>query len=130
MCGDDEDFVNFNESTSGKVNLANKLFTDIKGRESVSLTADLDGKTKNVDIKDILYVSELRTNRLSIGKICDERFSVIFKSDCATVVDKNRKAVLKADQLHGGLYYLRTTNLENSADAEWNADTESSSAKI
>lgn len=132
MCGNDEVFVNFNESTSGKVNLANKVSTDIKGKGSVSLITNLDGKTKNVDIKDTLYVPELRTNLLSVGKICDKGFSVIFKSDSATVMDKNRKTVLKADRTDGGLYYLRTTNIKDSANAVWNDDTnmELSSAEI
>lgn len=120
MCGNNETFVNLNESTSGKVNLANKASTDIKGRGFVSLITNLDGKINNVNIKDILYVPELRTNLLSVDKIYVKGFNVIFKSDTATVVDKNRKAVLKADRTDDGLYYLRTTRIEDSANAEWN----------
>lgn len=132
MCGGIEGFMNLNEATSGKINLASKVSTDIKRRGSMSLTADVNGRIKNVNINDTLYVPELRTNLLSVGKVCDKGFKVIFESNGATVLDKNRKAVLKADRLDSGLYYLRTSALKSSANAEWNDETveELTSAEI
>ncbi|KMQ87576.1 retrovirus-related pol polyprotein from transposon tnt 1-94 [Lasius niger] len=86
MCGND-DLQNFDKSTVDKVNLASKSSIDIRGKGSISLTSDLDGKIKNININDALHVPELRTNLLSVGKLCDKGFKVVFEADGAQWVE-------------------------------------------
>lgn len=123
MCGNDVSFVDYDESTVGKVNLAGKSSIDVKGRGLISLTANFDNQTKNININDILHVLELLTNLLSVGRLCDKRFKVIFEADGATVIDRDGKATLRADRIKSGLYYLRTTPIETNANAELNGGT-------
>lgn len=131
MCGDDT-LTNFDDSTIGKVNLASKSSIDIKGKGSISLISDFDGKTKNVIINDALHVPELRTNLLSVGKLCDKGFKVIFEADSATVIDQDLTATLRADRHRNGLYYLRTTTFKDDVNPESPNETsaELSSAEI
>jgi len=122
MYRDEENFVEYN-STIGKVNLANKASIGIEGKGSVCVTANLDDSIKQVNINNTLHVPELKCNLLSVGKICDKGFKVLFEADGAAIIDKDKKIALKADQNASELYYLRTTPIENNANAEWNNET-------
>lgn len=119
MCGNRNSLTNFEKPTIGKVNLANKSSIDIAGRGSVSLNVYSDGLTKRVDLKNTLHVPDLRTNLLSVGKMCDKGLKVIFETDGASVINREGKTVLRADRVNGGLYYVRASLLESNANAEW-----------
>lgn len=125
-----EDLRNLEESIIGKVDLANKSSIDIKDKGTISLTSNFDGQIKNININNVLHVSELRTNLLSVGKLCDKGFKVIFEIDGATVVDQDLKATLKADRHKNGLYYLRTSLLEDNTELDDRTNAEFSSAEI
>jgi len=70
------------------LNLATKASAEIKARGTISFTGDVNGVTKRVSVKDTLHVPELRTNLLSVGKITDRGYKVIFDKLTAKIVDK------------------------------------------
>jgi len=70
---------------------------------------------KEISIRDALFVPDLRTNPLSVGKIADKGYSVIFYKRFGKVIDKNK--VIVADRIDD-LYYLREVNSECNAAAE------------
>lgn len=117
MCGSESDFEEMNKSNDGKVNLANNASTEIKGKGSVHLTASMNGVTKQVKLRETLLVPELRTNLLSVGKICDRGFKVTFESDAATIVDTSGRPILRAERESGGLYLLKAGNRETVANS-------------
>lgn len=123
MCGNRNSLTNFEKPTIGKVNLANKSSIDIAGRGSVSLNISSDGQTKRIDLKNTLHVPDLRTNLLSVGKMCDKELKVIFETDGASVIDRDGKIVLRADRVNGGLYYVQASLLESNSNAEWDVGT-------
>lgn len=54
----------------------------------------------------ILYVSDLRTNLISISKITDKGHSVVFNKTNANILDTNGDVLISAKR-EGGLYYLQ-----------------------
>ncbi|KAG5325816.1 POLX protein, partial [Pseudoatta argentina] len=107
LCRDTRDFSEISNVANGTLNLATKASTEIKARGTVLFTGDVNGITKRVSVKDTLHVPELRTNLLSVGKITDRGYKVIFDKFAAEIVDKrNRQTVLFADR-KDGLYYIR-----------------------
>lgn len=119
MCGTTSAFLDMKKAT-GKVNLVNKSTISVTDKGPVSVTAIANSRNKNVSLSDTLHIPDLRTNLLSVGKICDRGLKVLFEQDEATVIDNRGKTVLKADRINGGLYYLRTKSPESNANAEWN----------
>ena len=85
MCNDRNMFKNFTRLDS-ELNLAND--------QSI------------IDIEKVFYVSDLRTNLLSVSKITDRGFEVTLKKKDAIVLDKNRDVLVRADRV-GNLYYVR-----------------------
>ena len=47
----------------------------------------------------------MRINLLSVSKLTDRDYKVIFKRDCAYVIDTNSSLVLKANRQNGLLYF-------------------------
>ncbi|KAG5325891.1 MOS1T transposase, partial [Pseudoatta argentina] len=82
LCRDTRDFSEISNVANGTLNLATKASTEIKARGTVLFTGDVNGITKRVSVKDTLHVPELRTNLLSVGKITDRGYKVIFDKSC------------------------------------------------
>ena len=74
-----------------------------------------------MNLKDALHVPDLRTNLLSVGKITDEGFKVIFNNESATIINEHGNDILKADRVNG-LYYLQERNLECNSSTEANIE--------
>jgi len=104
--------ANFHEDKSsfiGNVKLASEKTTiAVHGKGCVNIVADVGGRAERFKVNDVLRVPELRTNLLSVGKIVDRGFRVIFDKDKANIIDKNNRVVLTAYR-KGELYYLRGT---------------------
>ena len=95
----------------GKLNLASNASTEIKAKGIVTITADFEGKTKQVKLNEVLHVPDLRTNLLSVGKISDLGFKIIFEKESAKIIDQRGKDVLYADRVNG-LYFVRMSQHE------------------
>ena len=105
MCNERNMFKNFTRLDS-ELNLANNESTRITAKGSVSLAVDTDNCESIIDIEKVFYVSDLRTNLLSVSKITDRGFEVIFRKKDAIVLDKNKDVLLRADRV-GNLYCER-----------------------
>lgn len=106
LCKYLEDFVEINDTTPRKLNLASSASTEITASGTVSILSEIDGRLTNVSVHDTSHVPDLRTSLLSVGKITDQGFKVIFDQKSAAIVDKERRTVLQADRVNG-LYFLR-----------------------
>ncbi|CAB0019909.1 unnamed protein product [Nesidiocoris tenuis] len=76
-----------------------------------------------VNLTNTLFVPTLNTNLLSVSKITDKNFKVIFEKDRATVRDPEGIAVLQARKSNG-LYYVntKTTNEEETNNISNNSE--------
>lgn len=114
VVGDREIFEHLDNSKRGKLNLANDTTANIAGTGTARFAADVHGKTVGISLKQTLHVPEARTNLLSISKIADNGFRVLFDKEKAVVLRENGEdAILVADRI-GDLYYIReqSSNLQ------------------
>lgn len=115
MCRDSNDFIEIDECNVGRLNLTSSASTDIKARGRVSFTSDHSGRMTNVDLANTLHVPYLRSNLLSVGRITDNGYKVIFAKDSAAILNKKGHIKLKAKRC--GLYYI-CENLANESDID------------
>lgn len=88
MGNDSVRFANVINPCTGSVKLASETaWTSIQGKGSVSIIADIKGRSINVNMKDVLYVPRLTTNLLSVGRITDQGYRVIFEKNKADIID-------------------------------------------
>ncbi|KMQ84418.1 retrovirus-related pol polyprotein from transposon tnt 1-94 [Lasius niger] len=88
------------------LNLANSESTNITGAGNVRMTVSNGKKETNVNFEKVYYVSDLRTNLLSVSKITDRGYKVNFCEKDAIVTGKNGEIIFRADRI-GDLYYVR-----------------------
>ena len=93
------------------MNLASNASTEIKAKGFITITADFEGKTKQVKLNEVLHVPDLRTNLLSFRKDTDLGFKIIFEKESAKIIDQRGKDVLYADRVNG-LYFVRMSQYE------------------
>lgn len=63
-------------------------------------------KETNINFEKMYYVSDLRSNLLSVSKITDHGYDVNFREKDAIVTGKNGEIIFRADRV-GILYYVR-----------------------
>lgn len=114
VCSDEKIFVEMNKShDSSSLKLAAKSqTTPINGSGKVKLEIDKDHQ---INLTNTLYVPSVTTNLLSVAKITDNGFTVLFRRNEATVADKNKRIVLRAER-HDGLYYVNPMYIEEGTD--------------
>lgn len=105
LCYDKQLFTKIDVSKRGKLNLASNQSTEITAKGNVSFAAELDGKVKNVNLTEVLFVPDLRTNLLSVSKMTDKGCEVLFTKDSATVIGSDGKIKVTANRV-GDLYYI------------------------
>ena len=105
MCKARSMFVNF-ARVNTELNLANNESTKITGTGNVYLTVDTGKVERVVNFEKVFYVSDLRTNLLSVAKITDHGFEVRFRENDAVVIDRDNNVIVRADRI-GNLYYVR-----------------------
>lgn len=113
-------------NSDGRVSLANDSTVNVTGRGSISIKIDANGSQKIVNLNDTLLVPNLRTNLLSVGRICDHGMKVIFEQSQATIVEQDGRTVLKAARTNNGLYFIHAETSESSgigANANWSHGT-------
>lgn len=106
MCGNLNNFTKFTNSACGTLNLATDKQANITGKGTVILTTN-NFKNGGVtfEVKDTLYVPDLRTNLLSVSKITNSGYKVVFNKDGATIFDSNGNTILNAFRLND-LYFV------------------------
>ncbi|GBM64627.1 Retrovirus-related Pol polyprotein from transposon TNT 1-94 [Araneus ventricosus] len=114
LSSDESIFVTLDETDVSEVKLANNGTTEVKGCGKAVIKAEVNNNIQTVDVNDALFVPELRTNLLSVAKLCDRGYTVTFKSDVATLINAKAKVKLVADR-KDNLYYLRGSDTNQSA---------------
>jgi transposase InsO family protein len=110
------------------VNLANNGTTEVTGTGKVLIKAEVNKQTRNVDVHDTLLVPELKTNLLSVAKLCDRGYTVIFKNKCAIIKNVKSNLELIADRKNN-LYYLRGSDSDINQSAKHASESFDSSKK-
>lgn len=101
MCGNPGKFEEIKEPAQRRLNLASNASTSIDGTGLVRLTIRNGKEKKTVNLKDSLYVPDLRTNLLSVSKIADNGFNVNFDCNGAVVRDRENNVILTAEKKTG-----------------------------
>ncbi|GBN07014.1 hypothetical protein AVEN_253762-1 [Araneus ventricosus] len=114
LSSDESIFVTLVETDVSEVNLANNGTTEVKGCGKAVIKAEVNNNIQTVDVNDALFVSELRTNLLSVAKLYEGGYTVTFKGDVATIINTKAKVKLVADR-KDNLYYLRGSDSNQSA---------------
>jgi len=105
LCKYANNFVELDTINYGRLNLASNASTDIKGKGSVNLLVRTGEKSNQVLLNDTLHVPELRTNLMSVAKITDRGFKVIFDNQKAEIVDSNNQTKVIARR-ERNLYFV------------------------
>lgn len=110
MCSNKDIFVSFQEQIDGKVNLANESTSKIQGKGLIKLAVPLGNNlTNNVNLNNALYVPDLRTNLMSVGKITDYGHTVTFDKEQAIVKNQVGRTLMTAKRINN-LYYINNKN--------------------
>ncbi|KMQ86259.1 retrovirus-related gag-pol polyprotein [Lasius niger] len=105
FCKKSDSFIETFDSAHMQLNLANNASTEIKAKGTAIFSTNVFGKRTNIKLSDALHVPDLRTNLLSVGKITENDYNVIFRKDQAKVIDRNGNVKLVAKR-RDGLYYV------------------------
>lgn len=108
ICRNRSEFKCWNQEDKARfVNLANRSTTSVTGVGTVGITVSSGTKVTSLDLYNTLCVPDLRTNLMSVTKITDKGYQVLFSKQTASVLDKSGNVVLVADRIND-LYYVRT----------------------
>lgn len=108
MCTEKDKFEKI-ENVNKTLNLANSESTSITGAGNVRLSVSNGKKDTKINFEKVYYVSDLRTNLISVSKITDRGYEVLFREKDAIVTSKNEAIIFRADRV-GSLYYARKGN--------------------
>lgn len=86
--------------------MANNSSAQIKAKGLISFQILNDGCIKNIELRDTLFVPDLRLNLLSISKITDNGYRVLFEKDAAKFITSNGDTLLIANKTNG-LYCIQ-----------------------
>ena len=105
MCGFEGKFQTLLASNSSSVNLANHATTNIQGKGSVKIDLCENNVSKTIKLENTLLVPDLRSHLISVGKIADNGYEILFRKNDAIVFDTNGNAKMFVDRING-LYYV------------------------
>lgn len=105
LCRDKDSFEDMQKSTKMSLNLANQTSAEVCGEGLVHFVAKSDGSERKINLKNTLFVPDLRSNLMSVSQITDHDHSVTFSKEGAHIVDANGNTVLVAPR-RGSLYYV------------------------
>lgn len=90
------------------MNLANndRVKKKITGAGNVRVSVNNQEGGTNINFENVYYVSDLRTNLLSVSKITDHGFEVRFREKDAIVIGQTGEMIFRVERA-GNLYYLR-----------------------
>ena len=109
LCNSQQKFKKVNYENAETLNLATNSSTKIIGKGQVQLSTKVARTRKNVTIFYVSCVSELRTNLVSVSKMRDKRYNVIFDDKSVTVVTGEIKImgnIELTESRRGNLYFL------------------------
>lgn len=87
------------------LNLANRDSTKITGIGNVRITLNKGEGMQTFNLQNVYHVPDLRTNLLSVSKITNQGYKVMFDNQEAKVIDDRGKILMKAER-RGDLYFV------------------------
>jgi len=106
ICNDKDMFTETIDENNGRLNLASNDTASITGRGNVNMVVNNGTNNRKITLEDTLLAPDVRMNLLSVSKITNRNYEVIFKKDMAIIQDRQRKTKMIADRI-GDLYYIR-----------------------
>lgn len=91
--------------TQGDIKLANSTTSSMNAMGDIEFFTNADQRSKRIRLKNALHVPDLRTNLLSVAKIVDNGYRVIFEAERALVKNHKGEVVLSARR-QGDLFTL------------------------
>jgi len=82
------------------------------------IVANVEERTKQDRVENVLHVPELQTNLFYVGKVTDRGYRVIFDNVKAEVTDKENQTILTAYRKNS-LYYLREVTSDQNFKANF-----------
>lgn len=121
MTNNVDNLFSLEKASGGSVCLADGKKIPARGSGSSKLEVlNESDQSKSVTLKRVLLVPELASNLVSIARIADEGFDVLFtRSDCKLL--KNGKPVLLGER-KGGLYYLKQPQYQSMLSSVCHSD--------
>lgn len=113
MCSKKEKFYEMGIAKSKTLNLASQNSTTIEGSGTVKL--NVKGE-KTAKLEETLFVPDLRSNLLSVGKIADHGFEIIFRKNEAIVLNPETKESVMTAQRRKDLYFV-TESVESAEES-------------
>ncbi|KMQ87943.1 retrovirus-related pol polyprotein from transposon tnt 1-94 [Lasius niger] len=89
--------VNMNTKRE-KLNLANKNSTQITGEGTARLNTNIHGELRSIHLENTQLVPDLRMNLLSVAKITDHGYDVVFNKQKGLVIDQDGNVKLIANR--------------------------------
>lgn len=129
LCKSRELFIDIDNHGKGTLNLANDTCTEITGQGTVFLVSNMHGMSKTIKINNALLVPDLRTNLLSVSKITDEGFNVLFTSKSAEVIDTEGNVAIMAKRIDD-LYFIQGNGSEGPPDSVYISQAENRETKL
>jgi 23S rRNA-/tRNA-specific pseudouridylate synthase len=108
MCSSKDQFQNIAQNDQ-VLNLTNHSFTKIRRTGNVKIKVSNENNLRSVNLNNVMYVPDLRSNLLSVGKITDKGSTVIFENNKVYILDKDGKEIM-IGQKRNHLYLLRSRN--------------------
>ena len=105
MCGDKSRFIDMRKTECTKVNLADSSSTSIEGKGTVRTCVKVGKSERGINFEETLYVPNLHSNLLSVGKITDRGHTITFTKSSAKVMNQDNRVLLVAKRMNG-LYYV------------------------
>jgi len=99
MTGDVSKFVNIILKKEGHVTYGDNNIGKILGK-------DIIGNENNFLIHDVLYVEGLKHNLLSLSRLCDRGYQVMFKTNACEICLPNSQEVLLFGKIINNVYLL------------------------
>ncbi|CAL1370543.1 unnamed protein product [Linum trigynum] len=85
MTGDLESFTNIDDKYRSQVKLGDRKKLKVEGKGTVVVCTEEGNKTL---IRDILYVSELTLNLLSVGQLMLKNYKLLFDNGVCEIINK------------------------------------------
>lgn len=108
--------------------LASNASAEIKAKGVAEILTAVNGKRSDVTLCDILHVPELRTNLLSVSRITDKGYKVVFNNQEAAILDKHGSTKLIARRANN-LYYIKGALPNDCQNAEYKGEQSGNSEK-
>ena len=104
LCNNKSSFKKF-EVRNAELGLANDKSTRILGTGNVPVKIKSSKKQREINLENVSYVPDLRTNLLSVSRATDHGYTVTFGKTEAVITNRQDKVVMRAHR-RGNLYFV------------------------